>query len=482
MTNIFYPIRKGSWIPYDYKKRFVNRVSKHKPQNTKAIIVPHAGYEYCGDVLVETYSRIELSNQRVILLCTLHKSEPYLFLPSFTNINYDDQMIAVDTKIVQMLSNVPGFKMDPGNKFFKEHSFEMQLPFLAGQNIQLVPILVGNYDNFNFIAQTLKSINAKIIVTTDFTHYGRNFGYYINKGDIRGIIHNKDMRDITAIITNKSGDFIGHTVCGKHALELFMTINPGWKGELVKYKTSSDLDRFIVHSVSYAGIAFEKELAGGATSELVKLPRECLTMLGKSGDLSGSAYDKFDRIIKLYGDKLRKYDNIPKKGIFITFEDNGMLQGCIGIFYNEAMNLRLNIAEIIILFTLKTIFEDVRFSMHMLKSIDGYQYLENNNRYNFKVNFLEPERSVPTERFYDEYQPCIDGITLEYFGASATFLPNVMLEQKWIDDCGPIKDKERFEAGTFGSLLRKARGHKINYNQWRKSKISLYKGLKLMNN
>ena len=71
----------------------------------------------------------------------------------------------------------------------KEHSLEMQLPFLyqvfkANPRIKIVPIMVGALSQYQheYYARKLESFikdpETLIIVSSDFCHWGQDFNYF----------------------------------------------------------------------------------------------------------------------------------------------------------------------------------------------------------------------------------------------------------------------------------------------------------------
>ena len=107
--------------------------------------------------------------------------------------------------------------------------------------------------------------NTLIVVSSDFTHYGRYFGYLpfpLNK-DTRQKIEELDGGAIDRIV---DVDFVGYqqylaktraTICGKVPIGLLLKILPrDVKGKLVYYYMSGDSTGDYGISVSYASIVF----------------------------------------------------------------------------------------------------------------------------------------------------------------------------------------------------------------------------------
>jgi AMMECR1 domain-containing protein len=143
--------------------------------------------------------------------------------------------------------------------------------------------------------------------------------------------------------------------------------------------------------------------------------------------------------------------NYKSKGVFITFDVNSKLQGCIGTYYDDSDDL----ISVIIKYTILTVFEDNRGFDYYLRKKENYKnlYLEDSG-YEFKINFLSKSEKIQKQDFWKKYVPCLHGIILKKKNKTSTFLPMVMLEQNWISSCKKEINKEKFMK-TFESLYNK---------------------------
>lgn len=530
----YYPNFIKTWYKEDYiteTEKYFNDTSKKYKVN--CMIVPHAGYKYSGLVLGETYSKIDWTNiNKIFLLCTLHNSDNFVYLPNFINVQYPDHSININTNIVNQLAKNKLFTTDLDNSVFnKEHSFEIQLPFILSSSsnksdLTLIPLLVGNTKNFNEIAKLLTYYmdhNTLIIVSSDFTHFGKNYNYIPQTSNIKKFILNKDMMDFYKLINNDIKYFIEKkhdlSICGINPILLWMHLlnNLSYKlhSKLVAYNTSGDYlyETHNYSSVSYAGILYTQKEYDKPNTDIskiyqfkkIKLEIDNKINNGEKIDLNklcNGNISLIPRITMILFDKLNFYDydeknmlqiyknfilplEINTKGVFVTFEDNDKLQGCLGIFNEEANKMGLHQYELIILYTLRTIFNDNRFIDNILRNKKGYQYLFTSTRFNFKINLLEENIKIDADNFWNTYIPCKHGIVLHHLNRSATFLPMVMKEQGWLKTCNKSEmtneDRLYFEQETFGNLLGKM-GY-LNFNsiwlEWKNkenSQIFLYEG------
>ncbi|MBW3020065.1 AmmeMemoRadiSam system protein B, partial [Candidatus Woesearchaeota archaeon] len=268
----------SSWYDKNYIKQvnYLLKSSNHDvDDNIKAIIVPHAGLHYSGKVAASAYGKINWNLiDKIVILCTFHRGESKLILPSFEIIKFPDRIMKVDSQSKTKLLNLDNSIVQSYNHFIDEHSFEVQLPFimtLAKDGTTILPILVGRCQNLLEIAKSINNIidsKTLIIITTDFTHYGPRFDYVVNKSgeSLKEYLREKDMKDVRAIISNKPEQFEGKAVCGRCAILLWMEmvkLLKLQKPKLIKYERSSDGDDIITNSVSYVSMVYYADMKGG---------------------------------------------------------------------------------------------------------------------------------------------------------------------------------------------------------------------------
>ena len=148
-------------------------------QNLQALIVPHAGYVFSGQVAATAFHQIpkNASYKRVFVLASSHR---YSFNGAavFCSGNYKTPLgkIMVDTQLSKKLVNSSSLFVEYNEAHENEHSLEVQLPFLQhklGDNFLLVPIILGTHD-----PETCKKIASELkqwfnsenlwVISTDF--------------------------------------------------------------------------------------------------------------------------------------------------------------------------------------------------------------------------------------------------------------------------------------------------------------------------
>jgi len=143
----------------------------------KAIISPHAGYIYSGQIAAAGYKVLERPNniKKIILFAPSHfanfdgivASNVDFFETPFGKIKVNNNSIERLEK--KSLINVDNFAHE------QEHSIEVQLPFLQYilNEFQIVPLLVSSngFKNIPAIINELMDKETLIVVSSDLSHY-----------------------------------------------------------------------------------------------------------------------------------------------------------------------------------------------------------------------------------------------------------------------------------------------------------------------
>ena len=179
----------GTWYPGSQDalaKSIAGYLSRVKPPNIdgklKAVIVPHAGHRYSGQVTAHAYRLLEGSQfRRVILVGPSHRV-------GFEGVSVNLQsgyktplgVVPIDQKMAKrILDSGPHIRW-LRRAHAHEHCLEIQLPFLQTvlNNFQIVPILMGqqDYDTCSMLANTLVQVmgsveDTLILASSDLSHF-----------------------------------------------------------------------------------------------------------------------------------------------------------------------------------------------------------------------------------------------------------------------------------------------------------------------
>lgn len=244
--------------------------------NLFAVITPHAGYAYSGRCAAHGAQAVAAVPElrRVIVLGFTHR----IRLPNAVSV--PSQATAyrsplgntpLDTDTITNLLENP-LVTDVSATRRGENSVEMQLPLLQvaleGRDWSLVPITLGQLDDATRlrVAQTLAPLmdaGTVLVVSSDFTHYGPDFGYVPFRNDIEANLRQLDSGAIQTILNGDAQDFAaycsqtGATICGQDPIGVLLRMLPaGFTAQELAYDTSGRATGDFTNSVSYVSAAF----------------------------------------------------------------------------------------------------------------------------------------------------------------------------------------------------------------------------------
>lgn len=145
----------------------------------KAVIAPHAGYEYSGPVAASAYAQVEAGRQvirRVVLAGPAHRvpldtvatSGADAFASPLGEMEVDGELRSVALSLPQVVVS--------DEAHAREHSLEVHLPFLQMTlgEVTVLPILVGRVP-VEAVADALDAVfggpETLVVVSTDLSHY-----------------------------------------------------------------------------------------------------------------------------------------------------------------------------------------------------------------------------------------------------------------------------------------------------------------------
>ena len=144
----------------------------------KALVVPHAGYIYSGPVAATGYASLGRAAERVtrvVLLGPCHRvAVRGIAVPDCLVLQTPLGEIEVDRDAV---AHVEHLVVHHTGAHAKEHSLEVQLPFLQralGNRFRVVPLAVGDCDPED-VAEVIEALwggpETLIVVSSDLSHY-----------------------------------------------------------------------------------------------------------------------------------------------------------------------------------------------------------------------------------------------------------------------------------------------------------------------
>lgn len=249
------------------KKKLEEQVSSLLDQNVTqkdclGAVVPHAGYIFSGPTAGKAYASIKTCAKTFVVAG-----------PNHTGFGRPVAMSSQDWKTplgtAKTDRRLGGKVPESEDSHMFEHSIEVQLPFIQKRfpGAEIIPICLSDIglDEIRELSEKISSKDMFYIASSDFTHFGPNYGYSPVEGtDSENLeyVRKMDMKAIDFIMKIQPEKFYKFakenemTICGvvPITLVLFACRKLGAiKGELVGYSTSYDMHPS--HSfVSYAGI------------------------------------------------------------------------------------------------------------------------------------------------------------------------------------------------------------------------------------
>ena len=418
--------------------------------NVAALIVPHAGYYFSGNVAAAAYMAIPRNKpyKRIFLLGPSHhewldgasvNTEADYYATPLGQVKVDRETAVALTAADSV------FRYEP-RAHDREHCLEVQLPFLQrmfgdGKSTQtsedsvppIVPIIISTNDfqKLKRIAEVLKPYLTEenlFIVSSDFSHYPKyedackvdaRTGKAVESGDVEQFIaalEENARRGVPGLATS---------ACGELAIAtLLLMIDSTYEVKHLIYQNSGDAEESD-HSrvVGYHAFAIVrkssqefslsdeekrmlKEIA--LTSIKDSLRNEELRMKNEEFATAHSAAQSDSSFFILHPSLKQKC------GAFVSLHKHGRLRGCIGHF-GEDVPLHEIVAEM----ARAAAFEDPRF---MPVTADELADID------IEISVLTPMRRIQS---LDEFELHRHGIYIRKGYRSGTYLPQVADEVNW---------------------------------------------------
>lgn len=247
----------GSFYPSEKKeleeqlKSFFKK-TKTVSKNIKALIIPHAGYIYSGQVAAWGFAQFPKKTPKphFVLIGPSH-------FYSFTKLAVSKKEFW-QTPIGTVKHLIPkkfgGGVIVSDSIHLPEHCLEVELPFLQFlyKNASVTCFLTGQKVDVSEACEYLAANfpSSYFIVSSDLSHYLPE-----------EIARKKDQRTIEAILSLNEDYFLReeNAACGAEGILILMELakREGWRGELVKYDNSATTSGDNSTVVGYGTIAFK---------------------------------------------------------------------------------------------------------------------------------------------------------------------------------------------------------------------------------
>ena len=428
-------------------------------QNVAALIVPHAGYYFSGNVAASAYMTLnpKKSYKRIFLLGPSHhewlngasvNSKVDYYATPLGNVK-------VDRETAQQLIDADSVFSYKAAAHAQEHCLEVQLPFLQRRLDEvppIVPIIIStnDYSKLKRMAEMLRPYftdDNLFIISSDFSHYPSYEDAYEVDTKTGKAIETGDVEQLIATIENNADSGkrnLATSACGEFPIiTLMLMLNHNYEIKHLMYQNSGDIDNHD-HSrvVGYHAFAFLSKQISETEFTLTdadkkQLKEIALQSIKDSLDSKPIARPTLHSQLSILNSKC---------GAFVSLHKYGRLRGCIGHF-GEDYPLHEIVAEM----ARAAAFEDPRFTPVTREELDDID---------IEISVLTPMRRIQS---IDEFELHRHGIYIRKGFRSGTFLPQVADEVNWT--------KEEF----IGHCSQDKAG--LGWDGWRDAELYVYEAI-----
>ena len=446
-SDIRPPAVTGRFYPSDPEKlraavqRFLSDAVPQATERPIAIVSPHAGYIYSGQIMADAFAQARgHAYQLVVLLGVNHTAPGFDGVAVFSGGGFRTPLgvAEIDTGTARRLVNRFPEAVFDQSVHRDEHSIEVLVPFVqvVFPGIPILPIIVSLKDDVacarfgETLAQSLSDRKVLIVASSDLSHYPPYAdAQRLDRNTLQAMASLDISRFMQVVRSQKSSGLAGLSTCacGEQTTLAAMAASKylgASIGAVVSYANSGDAlvgDRDRV--VGYGAVVFRR---GTPRSGEAPFPRMSSDI--EPARLSPSQQRNLLNFARKSLTQFIETDTVPlprpadpllfaRQGVFVTLKRHGELRGCIGHMGDD-----LPLCHVVGRMALQAAFNDRRFP-HLkdseLEEID------------IEISVLTPLRPVdgPADIVVGR-----DGVMLRKSDRSAVFLPQVATEQGWNRD------------------------------------------------
>ena len=432
--------------------------------NVAALIVPHAGHYFSGNVAAAAYMALRPAKpyKRIFLIGPSH----YEWLNGASvNSEVDGYAtplgtVRVDRETALQLIGADTVFTYQEEAHDREHCLEVQLPFLQRRWKEvppIVPIIVStnDYAQLKRMAEVLKPYfndDNLFVISSDFSHYpAYDDACQVDAKTGKAIMSGRVEQFIATLEENaRSGvPRLETSACGEFPIiTLMLMLNQQYEVKHLLYQNSGDVDNHDRRRVvGYHAFAILRNAAAGKQEadigfSISEEEKQLLKQIARESIVSVFDKRSFDS-----SSFIAQHPTLNTKcGAFVTLTQEGRLRGCIGLL-SGSLPLHETISEM----ARAAAFEDPRFPRLRREELDNTD---------IEISVITPMRRIQS---IDEFQLHRHGIYIKKGHRSGTFLPQVADEVNWT--------KEEF----LGHCSRDKAG--LGWDGWRDAELYVYEAI-----
>lgn len=401
-----------------------------------AIVVPHAGYIYSGQICADGWNQLRGENPgTIVLLGTNHTTPNLQKIALYTGSGFQTPLgtALIDTEFTaDLLALSPDCTMDD-KPHTREHSIEVQIPFAQTifPQAKIVAAVVGEADIAQYrrfgkaLAAALRKRGGIVIASSDLSHYpAAKDAEEIDPKTLAAIatLEPEKLRNAIELQEARHIRNLSTCACGGAPIMAAMATAREMgaaEGKIISYAHSGNVpigerDRVVGYGALLMAADYlpsAKMTPDYANDSISPSDRKYLLSLARE------TIDRFLTVKMTPLPRLTTPARKMKRGVFVTLKKRGNLRGCIG-----RMTPDRPLAELVGTVALESAFEDPRFSPVTLRELPDLEV---------EISVLTPMQRVAGP---DDIVVGRDGVLLQKGGRSAVFLPQVATEQGWTRD------------------------------------------------
>jgi hypothetical protein len=422
VAGLFYPADEAS-LPKAVERLLAGAPPHYVPR-LKALICPHAGYEFSGPTAATGYRTLAGRDIRTVII--LAPSHYALFdgvsIPDAQAYQTPLGLARISDKAAK-LAGKPGFVTEPRCAVQRppwwrqapkrapepghdtpetwEHSAEVQVPFIQKvlRDTSILPLVFGQTDPEQ-VARALAEVlddQTVLVASSDLSHYHPY-----------DTARRLDEACVNAICNLDVDLMKKQEACGEGPILTLLHLArlKGWKAQRLDYRNSGDTSGDKSRVVGYAAVAFHapgpERYDAADRRQLLELSRQTLrAVVTQSGASEPAPKELPPRLAE-------------KRACFVTLTKRGSLRGCIGHILPQE-----SLWQAVVDNTRNAALRDPRFPPVQPDELPDIH---------IEISVLtepEPLKFDGPEDLLRKLQPYEDGVVLKIGERSATFLPQV---------------------------------------------------------
>ncbi|MCB9001178.1 MAG: AmmeMemoRadiSam system protein B [Bacteroidales bacterium] len=425
VAGSFYPASKGELTKV--LEEYFSRANKTLKNDPIALIVPHAGYVFSGQVAASAFKQLDRDKpyKHIFLIGSSHTMY-FSGASIYTQGNFETPLgsVPIDSLAKELVMQNDIITDNP-QPHAQEHGLEVQLPFLQywlKKPFSIVPIIVGGESQSTpkLLAQILApyfTSDNLFIISSDFSHYPSYNDASASDSEMEQAIVSNSATNFMAIKHKLEGSGINNlatAMCGWTSALTLLNITENISDIAyfpILYHNSGDSpygekDRVVgywaIAAVKKTTDKQEFNLTDKDKIFLLSLARNSITNLLTNKEVEEPDQSELSQNL------------LANAGAFVTLKENGQLRGCIGNFSTNTPLYR-----VVMSMAKAAATEDYRFSpvtANELKNIE------------IEISVLTPLKKIDN---ISEIVLGKHGIYIKKGMHTGTFLPQVAKETGW---------------------------------------------------